>query len=375
MSGDDVDSSILFGNLMGPNQTTHFEKNLTVWSKALFQMRVGQTLGLSILMLTLATPICGDQPVVRREKMTEAIIRALPHIEERGQWWIDKKGCMSCHRVSFMAWSHVEAKSAGITVDTNKLNRWIDWCHDDLFQPIAKENQKHPGEKKINRNLSGGAQMLAALAGWEASPLQKEKIPLILAAMREGQQNSGQWNPAGQLPSQKRSLVETTHVITLWNSLAIQTLVQFGSVERNTVEPMLESAAKFLREYEGGESSEWMALKALFLKRSGNQKGFLKMIAQLSAEQNEDGGFGWISGAESDVLATSQIVFLMQEIGSAEFEKLVTQAVDFLLKSQQPDGSWKVQGTKKKAKERHTETASYWGSAWAVISLSRALRE
>ncbi|MDG2469835.1 MAG: hypothetical protein P8M80_11185 [Pirellulaceae bacterium] len=75
------------------------------------------------------------------------------------------------------------------------------------------------------------------------------------------------------------------------------------------------------------------------------------------------------------MLATSQIVFVMQEIGSAEFEKLVTQAVDFLLKSQQPDGSWKVQGTKKKAKERHTETASYWGSAWAVISLSRALRE
>ncbi len=49
------------------------------------------------------------------------------------------------------------------------------------------------------------------------------------------------------------------------------------------------------------------------------------------------------------------------------------KATQFLLSTQQADGSWQVKGTKQGRKDRVEETACYWGTAWAAIALLQAL--
>src|SRR2546421_668510 len=61
-------------------------------------------------------------PEVRR-----AVERAFPFLEKEGVGWIKQRKCTSCHVVSFMLWSHNEARARGIAVDDKKLQEWNEW--------------------------------------------------------------------------------------------------------------------------------------------------------------------------------------------------------------------------------------------------------
>ena len=226
-------------------------------------------------------------------------------------------------------------------------------------------------EQTIERNLSGAAQMLALAKNWKSTASQKDHHLKIIAKLKKGQQKNGRWDPRGQLPGQKRELEETSHVITLWNSLALINVADQAHVDKKLVWPMAESAKKYVDSYDGGKSSEWLALRALFARKMNDPEKEKIFLEKLTKSQNEDGGWGWITGDESDVLATSQIVYALSEMGKGVPTKAMDRATGFLVKKQSSDGSWKVKGTKEKAKKRFTETANYWGSAWAVIALSR----
>ena len=88
---------------------------------------------------------------------------------------------------------------------------------------------------------------------------------------------------------------------------------------------------------------------------------------------NDDGGWGWIAGEASDVLATAQVIYALQETGHAANSKEVQRAIRYLLDNQLANGSWKVNGTKQKTKDKPHETANYWGTTWSTIALSRTL--
>lgn len=328
---------------------------------------------MSSLILNISIPQLGhaEETIVTASSLETAVQKGLPYLEERGNWWIEKKECMSCHRVAFTAWSHVEAAKAGAPVAPEKVNHWIDWCLQNLFEPFPEKDQKYPGEKTIERNLSGAAQILALSKNWNSSQSQKKYQTKIIDYLVKGQMKDGKWNPKGQLPGQKRELLETSHVITLWNSLALLNIRQQPHVPRETVSKTIAAAKGFVSQYDAGKSSEWIALRALFATELGDQNEAEKYLEKLKAAQNPDGGWGWIAGEESDVLATAQVIYALVEMDAKLDSANIKKGVAFLLKSQTEQGSWKVKGTKEKAKTRFTETANYWGSAWAVIALSK----
>ncbi|HIF00684.1 MAG TPA: hypothetical protein EYG03_16900 [Planctomycetes bacterium] len=93
-------------------------------------------------------------------------------------------------------------------------------------------------------------------------------------------------------------------------------------------------------------------------------------IDTLLREQNEDGGWGWIRNQESDALATGQVLYaLSTHSRESEVTRAVERARTFLVSTQKPDGSWAVKGTKKNKQDKIQETATYWGTCWAVIGL------
>jgi squalene-hopene/tetraprenyl-beta-curcumene cyclase len=79
----------------------------------------------------------------------KTIEKSIPFIEEKGLYWIEKKKCVSCHRVSFMTWSLSSAARRGFDVDVAKVNEWIDWS-------IEKGIPQPDGDKHVaTKNAEG----------------------------------------------------------------------------------------------------------------------------------------------------------------------------------------------------------------------------
>lgn len=335
--------------------------------------RVFAIMGITAVTALALASANGEELIVSDAAIKAAIERSLPYIEQKGRWWMEKKDCMSCHRTAFMAWSHAEAFYAGLSIDRAKVDSWIDWCNDDLFEMVPEKDRKYDGELSIARNLSGGAQILALAKNWQTTEAQKAKHKQIVDMLLEGQQKDGSWIPSGQLPMQKRELAETTQVITIWNALALHNISKQKHIDPASVEDAISLAAKFTSTYDDGKSSEWMAIRALLaneLQEFENSKSYRELVF---AAQNEDGGWGWIGIEQSDILATAQVLFTMLEMKLPSTDPRLQRAIHFILSKQQVNGFWKVNGTKTKAKSRATETANYWGTCWAAIALSKSL--
>src|SRR5262249_16006397 len=67
------------------------------------------------------------QDTMTTTPVRRAVERALPFLEKEGVTWMNQKGCISCHHVSFLLWSHNEARARGVAVDEKKLAEWTDW--------------------------------------------------------------------------------------------------------------------------------------------------------------------------------------------------------------------------------------------------------
>lgn len=333
-----------------------------------------RVVGVAMLWLCCGSLLTADEPSeVPAQTIRATIEKGLPYLAAQGDDWIEKKDCVSCHRVAFTAWTHIAAQRAGIDVDRNRILQWIDWCQDDLLQPIAEAEAKFSGEQKIDRNYSGGAQVLAFSMSWELSEGQKVKQRQVIEKLLAGQQTSGGWEPKGQLPAQKRELMETTHVVTLWNALFLRQILEQEEIDRQPMEQAIESARLYVSGYEKGRSTEWVALRAWMDRRADGQTMSGKYLQRLLSKQNADGGWGWIEGESSDVLASAQALYVLVQLGFDSKTPSVSRVVSFLLEQQTKNGSWKVRGTKRKAADRVTETATYWGSAWSVIALGHLL--
>lgn len=119
--------------------------------------------------------------------LRQTIERSIPYIELKGQEWIKKNKCVSCHQVNTMIWSLSLAKQKGFMV-SEKLESWIDWS----VKESLKTNEK---EKVVGRlNKEGVAQILFADLKIEDS--KREKLLDLLAL---DQKKDGTWDAGGAI--------------------------------------------------------------------------------------------------------------------------------------------------------------------------------
>ena len=82
----------------------------------------------------------------------------------------------------------------------------------------------------------------------------------------------------------------------------------------------------------------------------------------------DDGGWGWLCAEESDALGTAYALYALARDGMRRDDVEVRRGLEFLGRTQNEDGSWSVHGPKSSGRDKVTDTASYWGTCWAVIA-------
>ena len=317
-----------------------------------------------VLTVLVSTGLSADDTDPDTTQIRTAIQKSIPYIERDGEKWIRAKKCNSCHMIPLMLWSLHEADSRGLEINAARLAELDDWSASDI---IPKDPTAKPP-----RGSETQAQLLIVRTGYNG-PLD-DRFRQMLKRVIEARQENGQWQAGGQLPSQKRPKRETEEVSTMWNLLALRS-VKEAAEQRLQLEAV---ARKWLSDGElwqnrSAESAEWFTLRLVLETAWGQPQSIEEARRDLLARQRPDGGWGWLTGSESDALATGPAIWALTQTGTGKNEKPLRRAVKFLLEKQRDDGTWRVESTRAKDRGAVRPTSVYWGTSWATIGLAQVL--
>lgn len=324
------------------------------------------------IALILASISClahaGEQPTTKA-KVSAMVQRSLNYVQTQGDAWREKRDCVSCHRVSFTIWSLNRAQEQGYKLEESAANDIREWA--TKWPNLLKAERRTDAKKSSTLHDQNDAIGQLILGRSKNEKLNADWVDDYRESLFHSQQENGSWKAAGQLPTQKRSVRETNEVSTQWAMLA---LADYG--EQNAkVHAAIQKANKWLGDETQPESTEWWATRLLTTRQFGENSTADEIKSKLLDLQHEDGGWSWLINEKSDALATGIVLYALARDGVPLEDPVVTKAVEFLARTQRENGSWAVNGTKTKSRNRVTETASYWGTCWAVIGVLEFSRE
>ena len=284
--------------------------------------------------------------------LKQSIESAIPYIQQNAQVWIDQKKCVSCHQIPFGLWSTQVAKNAGHKIDEElfqKQSKWaLEFCDSNLNTKTMKRDGA--GTDTIYQML------LSGIAATE--PDTTDSLAALLTTLQEP---DGSFKPAGQLPTQKRPVLETTHVSTGWAA------IMYNDIGSKPYQGTADNALKYSMDDFRGDSTEWLAVKSI-LDHQRQSKTESVALARLLESQQDDGGWGWDHTSSSDAFATGVALYALSRCGGT-YQDVIDEARTFLIRTQSDDGNWIVPSTKKARNNKPNATSNYWGTCWAVIGL------
>lgn len=303
-----------------------------------------------------------------------AILRALPVLEQDALAWFegrtavqDGTGCVSCHQVPFGVWGLQAAERAGIS------------HNEEITADLTRRALDFIKRPRTARAMSWSPMVLAAGA-------QPPSTAGFTKFLLESQTGDGYWEARGQFPGQRRGIEETNAIATMWTLLALARVADATPAELDDPDltDSLARAFHWARESSPGTSTEWLLLAPLVEQRYGDLAGSERSAfgdgaeQKLLAQQNDDGGWGWLPGEDSNPLSTGQVLYALEfegpPVGESE-HAASKRAVRYLLDSQGQDGFWRMSSalTSKETSADKDYFYAYWATAWATIGLSQTL--
>ena len=164
-----------------------------------------------------------------------------------------------------------------------------------------------------------------------------------------------------------------------FTALSIRSLVAYApKSESKKIVAQIKSAQAWLTTTPA-KSSEDRASQLLGLKWASADATALKKVTEtIKADQRHDGGWSQLPTLSSDAYATGQALYALHEGGGMSIsDPIYQQGVQFLLRTQDADGSWFVNKRAIPANNYfnagfphgHSQYSSYNGSCWAMMAL------
>jgi len=382
---------------------------------------------LAFLATVLASEVRAAPPSPTSQDVRGAVERSLPYVEMVGTDWMRERKCNSCHNVTFLVWTHNEANARGFNIDRTKLAEWTKWSLADslsdrfwfMLRPRAMASLKADGfsdallaklkplegktyvtrqeylhalegaigaeELATNQqrllkeatlpNNGGGpdtlSQLLLERAAWTQDKGEEERFTAIRSLLLEWQEPDGSWHAAGQLPSLKWAGEKEMHqATTMWSLLALSA----GKPKEEPLVRSRERALESLKESTPGATLQSLALHLIIAHKFGEPSHREALLKELVGRQNADGGWGWVKENNgSDAFATGQALYALGLLGRDGNDPVVSRAWEFLLRTQDKDGSWQVPQEAINTRRRGLNVYTFWGTAWATIGMLQTL--
>jgi ankyrin repeat protein len=325
--------------------------------------------GLALLVIpALASAQGGDDTRVRAAatKGVAAIQKA-----QSGWYTANKQVCASCHHQYQPALAYRAARERGIPVD-EAIAR-ADAVKAFTFADIDRAIQY---SYVIEPAMDDAYRLVAAHAAGVSPNLGAALYARLLISR---QNRDGDWDGFHQRPPSSYS----RFTMAALGLRAVQ--VYHHASQKSAAAAAVARARKFL-ESRPVRSTEEHAYRIIGLKWAGADRNTLQRFArELKAAQRPDGGWGALPGRDSDVYATAQALVALREGGVGEIDPGWSRGVEYLVKTQAADGSWRVKSRLNPPAplsppyfdagypDGHDQFISMTGAAWAVMALAYAL--
>jgi ankyrin repeat protein len=311
----------------------------------------------------------------------EAVRASLTALQRSMGHFHQMTGCVSCHQHGLGRMATGVAQQCGCIIDpaveqaqAARITRMLT----DL-RPVHLKALKDPSAMKYVPGLEFGditAYYAFLLTGMVAHR-QPAHPALSAAAMVLARQQSpdGHWEFFPRGPMQSSSVTIT--------ALTVQVMRAYAPRERAAEAAARLRRAKAWLLTAPAKTSEDKAFRLLGLKWVGaSQEERGKAIEELRAEQRADGGWPQPGSPQSDAYGTGQALYALHVAGGLPVSDPIYQrGVQFLLRTQEEDGSWFVPKRVEPlnnyfdAAFPHGEAqyASFNATCWAMMALAQTV--
>jgi N-acyl-D-amino-acid deacylase len=275
-----------------------------------------------------AVPVEAPRPALA-ERARVAVERSIALLQTTAAEYRRRRECFSCHHQALPVLAFVEARKHGFAIDADDLRGQLEHTAAHLLR----------GRDGYREGRGQGGQ--ADTAGWALWTLEAggraadETTTATVNYLISYQDDLGHWRSPGKRPPTQGSEFTTTYV-------ALRGLEAFGTPEqRERIAGRRERAVEWLRETPAGDTED-RVYRLRSLAYIGDE-GADAAARELIAAQRPDGGWAQREEMESDAYATGSALAAFAEYGYLPpSDPAYRRGVEFLLRTQQADGSWHV---------------------------------
>lgn len=296
-------------------------------------------------------------------------LRLLQHTSDQflANGFVQQSGCVSCHHQTLPAVAFGRARERGFTLDDAALARQLQRQYESWSKGLEGAFEMFEPQPDSPANLGYGLFGLQSL-GYAADDLTAAMVWFIAQSQFED----------GSFPGfDRRPPMEEGQVIG--TAMAVGALRRYPQpVKQVDLEPIFAKARKWLSRVKPQDPNQQL-FRLLGLGWAGASPSELRPLVQaLIRSQRSDGGWAPLPTLGSDAYATGATLFVLHEVGGlATTAEAYRRGVDYLLRTQFADGSWRV-ATRTWPLQPHFDSGfphgrdqwiSAGATAWAAIAL------
>jgi ankyrin repeat protein len=311
----------------------------------------------------------------------EAVEQSLPLLVRGWQTWTERQSCGACHHRLMIDRVAAIAKARGFAAATPLADDQVKFFTGaPAATAVGLRQQLSTDEGVIGSALgiggdgsSGDALNLNAML--ELGVPRSELLEARAILLAGKQMSDGSWrNGLPRVPVLSSDITTT--------AVAARAIAAYGgSADAAEINERIEHARQWLVARPPVTTDD-KASRLLGLRWTHADERVIASAAELlTREQHADGGWSQLPGVNSDAYATGMVlVALRWGIGLPATDPLYQHGVEYLLRTQEPDGSWFVH-KRAAASNAYFESGfphgkfqfiSYAGSCWATMALMYA---
>ncbi len=332
--------------------------------------------GCFVLLLLAGAVVAEEKPgPVDEATLRQAVTKPIRLIQKSQETWYKKdQTCTSCHHQVLPILVMSAARERSIAFDA-------DLAHDVVvksFSDLKDLDAIVQGHDYIDEVDEAWKLIAARVAGVPPNLSTSARAQFLASAQRP----DGSWYTMDARPPQSYGRFTTTALCARAIHLC------FPPSLKDQKQAVLSRARDWLLRTQP-RTTEERTFQLLGLSWTGADRDARQKAAkQLLAERREDGGWSQMPGAtSSDAYSTGQVLYaLHQAAGLAIDDPDYQRGLRFLLRSQQPDGSWRVDSRLNQSVPvspkyfnagfphgRDHQFISIMGTSWATLAILQAI--